>query len=218
MSGPGKQESHPSDDDLLRILAGVELGAEDQREAAATALFERWHGRVWTWCRRVLADDDQAADVAQEVFTELLHNASRYASSGRFGAWLYVVTRNRCLNERKRSARLAGADLRERFAAVQGRDRVADDPAVGAARGEIAEYVRRACHEQLTPREQEVIWLRYRWGLKVDEIRTVLGLENASGARTHLRTAERKLRRALAGLQEHPDGESTRKGDGSWTN
>jgi len=189
------------DDELVRALA--EAGGSNPRgRRAAGLLFERWHGKVWAWCRRVMDDDDLAGEIAQEVFVELLRRVPAYAERGRFGAWLYVLARNRCLNERKRRARFAEEELGEIFAEAP----APNDPVDAAGRVEMDERVRRACHQHLSAREQEVIWLRYSWGMKVNEITERLGLTNASGARTHLRTAEQKLRRALGGLRAELDG------------
>jgi len=194
------------DEELLRALAEGGGSTSGGRRAAGL-LFERWHGKVWAWCRRVLDDDDLAGEVAQEVFVELLRGAHAYSDRGRFGAWLYVLARNRCLNERKRRARFAEEELGEIFAEAP----APDDPAAAAGRQEMDDRVRRACHEHLSPREQEVIWLRYSWGMKVNEITSHLGLTNASGARTHLRTAEQKLRRVLGGLRAELGGRLPRR-------
>lgn len=53
------------------------------------------------------------------------------------------------------------------------------------------------CEEELNPREQAVIHLRFVWQMSIRQINQLLELENRSGARTHLTTAMRKLRRAV---------------------
>ena len=49
----------------------------------------------------------------------------------------------------------------------------------------------------LEPEEQKVIWLRCFDRMPVEEITRVLGIESASGARSVLQRARRKLRAAL---------------------
>jgi RNA polymerase sigma-70 factor (ECF subfamily) len=190
-----------SDDALYATLRD---GAADAaaRRSAFEALFDRWHGKVFAWCKRVLGDSERAADRTQEVFVDLLEKPLPYARRRRFGAWLYVLVRNRCLNDVKREARRSTDELERLFADLAANE---DNPLDAAGRSETAERVRRACAEVLDAREQEIVYLRYHWGLKIHEITSTLGLENASGARTYLRNAEQKLRKALHGLREGRD-------------
>jgi DNA-directed RNA polymerase specialized sigma subunit len=75
------------------------------------------------------------------------------------------------------------------------------DPQAEVESAEIADRIDEVCRERLNEIEQQVVTLRYRWGMKVDEITRALALTNASGARTHLRNAEAKLRRHLKTLR-----------------
>jgi RNA polymerase sigma-70 factor (ECF subfamily) len=188
------------DDALYARLRDESVGAAAKRQAFEI-LFDRWYDKVHAWCRRVLGDPERAADRTQEVFVDLLEKPLPYAGRKRFGSWLYVLVRNRCLNDAKREARKVGGEFETLFAAISADER---DPSEAAGERERAEQVRRACATALDPREQEIVYLRYHWGLKVDEITERLGLENASGARTYLRNAEAKLRKALEGLREAP--------------
>jgi RNA polymerase sigma-70 factor (ECF subfamily) len=195
--GPG---ADASDDELYLMLRDASAPAADRRRAFEI-LFDRWYDKVHAWCRKVLGDPDRAADRAQEVFVDLLEKPLPFGGRKRFGSWLYVIARNRCLNEVKRESRRAGGDLERLFAEIPTDER---DPAEAAVESERSARVRRACATALDAREQEIVYLRYHWGLKVDEITERLRLENASGARTYLRNAEAKLRKALAAMRERP--------------
>lgn len=173
------------------------------RHRALELLFERYHRRAFHWCARVLGDDELAADAVNDIFLDLLQRTRPYEPRQRFGAWLYVTARNRCLNVlRRRRHEASGDDPLERALARVVGD---DDPHRDAERAELDRRLREACRAVLTAREQEVVHLRYVVGLKVDQITSLLGLENASGARTHLRAAEQKLRRALREWSDAPD-------------
>ena len=191
------------DDDALYERLRDESAGAAARRRAFELLFDRWYDKVYAWCRRVLGDPERAADRTQEVFVDLLEKRLPYAGRKRFGSWLYVLVRNRCLNDAKREARKVGGEFETLFAAIPVDER---DPLEAAGARERAERVRRACASALDPREQEIVYLRYHWGLKVDEITERLGLENASGARTYLRNAEAKLRKALHWVREEPEG------------
>jgi RNA polymerase sigma factor (sigma-70 family) len=198
------------DDDALYaiVAAGVRTPQADtapvagrapatDRQRALELLFERYHRRAFHWCLRVLGDDELAADAVNDIFLDLLQRTRPYQPRQRFGAWLYVTARNRCLNVlRRRHREDLGDDPLERALALVAAD---DDPHRDAERAELDRHLQEACRRLLSPREQEVVHLRYVVGLRVDEITSLLGLGNASGARTHLRAAEQKLRRALGG-------------------
>ncbi len=197
-------DSAKTDDELLAVLArwraeGKPAAGERRACRAFEILFERYHRKVHAWCGRVLGDADRAAEVTQSVFLDLWNEELPYAERRRFASWLYVLSRNRCLNLAKREARFAPADAHELL-----EEAIAPDanPQQDAERAESRRAVREACRRALTEREHEVIYLRHHWGLSVDAITKTLGLDNASGARTFLRTAEKKLRRALEGLRE----------------
>jgi RNA polymerase sigma-70 factor (ECF subfamily) len=190
-----------TDDDLFAQLR--EGAKADERRQAGEVLVRRYRSKVFGWCLRFLGNEESAADITQEVFLALLENPRRYAARNRFGAWLYVVTRNRCYNAIRDGKGDRLTELDETLAETL---RAASDPVAEAERGEIAQQVQQACACELAPREQAIVHLRYHWGLKMREITSLLRLENASGARTYLRTAEKKLRRALGSLyrEMHP--------------
>jgi RNA polymerase sigma-70 factor (ECF subfamily) len=185
-----------SDEALFALVRadGVGGSGDPAARAALEELFDRYHARVHTWCARMLGDDALADDATQEIFMRMLLRPVPYREHDSFGAWLYVVTRNHCLNARRRRNREVEGD------ATAWLERALDtgrDPAAAAVSGDRDEIIRRVCTEVLTALEQEVVYLRYHWGLRVREIGDRLGLENVSGARTHLATATRKVREAL---------------------
>ena len=64
------------------------------------ALYSRYSRSVWRRARRILADDDAAKDVTQEVFLRAMAVDATYAFEARpIPAWLYGVTTNLCLNK-----------------------------------------------------------------------------------------------------------------------
>ncbi len=182
-----------SDDDLVGVVQDRARGAED-RHAALVTLFERHHGRVYEHCRRLLQDSGLARDATQEIFLKLLEKPIVYRKGSRFRSWLYILVRNHCFNVlRRRRWEIQGSEGENWLRHLED----PTDPQKEYRRGELAELVRRICAERLTPREQEVIHLRFAWGLRLKQIDEFLGLENVSGSRTHLATALRKLRTAF---------------------
>jgi len=79
----------PGDDDELTALAGRVRGGN---AAAFDELARRVRDRVRQWARRVVADDDDAEDVAQLVLVQLHQRIGEFEGRSRFATWLYRVT------------------------------------------------------------------------------------------------------------------------------
>lgn len=85
----------------LRLMARVREGDED----AFQELVEAHQQRVVATCARMLGDDTEAEDVAQQVFIRIWKNASRWEPTAKFTTWLYTILRNLVFNECRRRSR-----------------------------------------------------------------------------------------------------------------
>ncbi len=178
------------------LIPEAELVATAQAEAnldsgrdAASELLGRYTTHVYRWCRRYQPDSDLARDMAQEVLMNAYRKLGSFSGRSRFSSWLFMLTRNRCLDELRRLS-LPVVEWDERLG-------LADPTANAAAAAERQDADRallRRLAKRLTAEEQEAIWLRYVEGVNVDEITVVLGLAGATGARGLLQGARRKLR------------------------
>jgi len=197
--GPSQhQYTQASDDELFDLLRSVaEPGRASDQIQAFEVLFQRYHAKVFHWCRRFVTDEQLAEDVAQKVFLELFERAPRSEKIKRFGPWLYVVTRSRCLNALRSRRRERSEELSPELLEYLQAD---DNPLQDSENRELRARIDEVCAKHLKALEQEVVHLRYTLGFKVAEITALLDLKNASGARTHLRSAENKLRRHLGNL------------------
>lgn len=95
-----------------------------QRDADAFAeLVNRHGGMVYGACRRVLRDDHEAQDAAQESFTELMRARSAVTTS--LAGWLYTVAVRRSLDRIRQSRRRR---LREESYAARAGAAIEADP------------------------------------------------------------------------------------------
>ncbi|HKW13030.1 MAG TPA: sigma-70 family RNA polymerase sigma factor, partial [Candidatus Krumholzibacteria bacterium] len=107
-----------------------------------------------------------------------------------FSSWLFVIARNRCYNEMRNDARRGDVDLETIESDEVSIDERIEKEIQGRRLTEAAARV-------LDTTEQRAIWLRYLERMPVDEITTVLNLDQKTGARAVLQRARRKLRSAL---------------------
>lgn len=184
MTGP----SHDDLDDEALIRAHL----TDPSGGWAEVLVERWQDRVYQWAYRVVRDHDAALDVAQDALLSMYRTLPDYQPQGRFGAWLFTIVHNRARSAVRRRPLVQDSEV--------DLDSLVSHERSPEARHEDNERARRvddAIRTHLEPIERAALWLRAFEGLAVEDISSMLGFRNSTGARGVLQTARRKLRRAL---------------------
>lgn len=191
-------------DDALLLRIRQRPHSSGAREAA-TALLLHYRGHVYQWCYRYVHNHERALDLAQEVLLETYQALPSFRSQASFSSWLFAITRNRCVSALRRLSRAQTVDCDLELLPDE-----RDTPDRELERQEQRDLVLKTMRETLAPHEQEALCLRIFDQLPVDTITELLGLETASGARSVLQNARRKLRAALApwnpALGEGPDG------------
>jgi RNA polymerase sigma-70 factor (ECF subfamily) len=156
---------------------------------AFETLFRTEYARVVAIAHRVLADEAEAEDVAQDVFVSFYRAHPADASYG--PAWLHAAAAHAALNA------LRGRDRRARREATQAMPidvAAVDDPAEIVTASETRDEVR-AVLARLPERSAAMLALRYA-GLSYAEIAAALDVR-ASSVGTLLRRAEDAFRREL---------------------
>jgi RNA polymerase sigma factor (sigma-70 family) len=77
-----------------RLVEQVRAGSEPAFEA----LFDRHHGSVLAFCRRMLRSPAEADDAAQQTFIAAYYDLTRSERPIVVRPWLYAIARHRCLN------------------------------------------------------------------------------------------------------------------------
>ena len=186
-------------DDCAHMSAESD-GALAARAAAGEArafatLVERHYDRIYRVGARVLGDEDDAADLAQDVCVGLVARLASYRGESRFTTWLYRVVVNAARDRLRRD----GARRRNERAFAE------IDILTRAARAE---------------REDEAIWLRQVLGALTDDLRTTVilvieeGLRHAEAAEVlgvsestvswRMHEARKRLRALVAGSEVKP--------------
>jgi len=87
-----------SDADLMLAVKTGDLRAFE-------SLVERHQFRVIGTVAKMLGDEVEAEDIAQQVFVRVWKSAGRYEPSAKFTTWLLTITRNLVFNEMRRRNR-----------------------------------------------------------------------------------------------------------------
>ena len=97
----GDRDLTALDDEALAALAARE-GSDG---VAFSALVERFRERVWRVCWRLMGDEHDAQDAAQEVFVRLFFDRGKFAGRSRYATWLHGVAIRTCLTLRRSRSR-----------------------------------------------------------------------------------------------------------------
>src|SRR5437763_15117846 len=84
-------------DDMARLAAG--------HEAALNDLMSRHAERLFNYLLRVLQNETEAADVAQEAFVRVYLNRAKFRTRSKFSTWLYAIATNLARDLQRRRLR-----------------------------------------------------------------------------------------------------------------
>jgi RNA polymerase sigma-70 factor (ECF subfamily) len=186
--------------------ADVGLSALAERARAGnTAAFEQivilTQRKVLMTAWRLLGNQDDARDAAQEVFLRAFKYLNSYRADQDFAGWLYRITINVCRDAGRKRGQIAFTSFEDER--DQGFDAAASGENLEAAliRAEQRALVADAL-ETLTKKEREALILRDLEGLPTDEVARLLGTSpptvrsQVSAARAKIKQFhERLLRR-----------------------
>jgi RNA polymerase sigma-70 factor, ECF subfamily len=68
-----------------------------------TDLVRRYQDRIYSLCRYMIGDADDARDAAQDVFVKVYGSLKRYRPDSSVYTWLYRIAVNTCLDYRKKA-------------------------------------------------------------------------------------------------------------------
>ncbi len=80
-----------SDDQLLDML-------RSGKETAFTAIYERYWSVIYAQVLKMTHDEENARDLAQEVFTTLWMQSATISHNSNLAGYLYTIARNKVLN------------------------------------------------------------------------------------------------------------------------
>ena len=150
-----RPETQASDGDIVRaVLAG-------DRDRYAQ-LVERYRDRYARYAARMLGSRDAAEDAVQDAFVRAYDQLAQCRDPNKFVGWFFLILRNRCFAERRRSRSEASLDAAAGVAA-------ADRTDGGAETAERRRALQLALLE-LTPDQREVFVLKHIEGLSYGEI------------------------------------------------
>ncbi len=167
-----------------------QLAAEAAREGsdgpAFVALVERFRQRVWRICFRLLGNEQDASDAAQEVFLRLFTHRTKFEGRSKYGTWVHAIAVRTCLTFRRgRGRRRSHEDTvsHERWEMEQ--------PTQEASRPGLAIDLMRML-ETLDEEDRAMLILKYAESYDYEELSEIFGL-SVSACKMRLLRAREKL-------------------------
>lgn len=180
--------SHAREDELLAVRC--QLG----ERAAFDELIRRWNDPIWRYLRRLSGSDDDAREMAQDVWLRVVRGIARLRDGSRLRAWLFGIAR-----------RVAMDRLRHQYATPPAADvdvlDLADDGSPDSSEEDL-EALQQGL-DRLPVVEREALTLFYLRELSMAEAADVLGVPIGT-MKSRLFRARHQLRRALASIQGDP--------------
>lgn len=185
-----------SDEDAedIRLMGLVSAGRSDAFEQ----LVERHQRLVVGTVARMLGNNSDAEDIAQQVFVRVWKNASRYVPRARFTTWLLTITRNLVFNELRRRSRHSQVSLQTE---VDEEERPLKDertlaPDASLLEQELQQAIEAAIASLPETQRMAVVLRRYEQ-LSYEEIAEILE-QSVSAVKSLLFRARTELRTSLS--------------------
>jgi RNA polymerase sigma-70 factor (ECF subfamily) len=180
-----------ADADLEALVAAARSGDR----AAFDTLVRRTYADVYTLAFRLVSDEDDAVDVAQEAYLRAYRALPGFRGDARFTTWLYRITANCAVTHRSRRRRHRHQPIPDDLVLVDLSHGA--DPVGEAERADVRTGLEAALAE-LPPKLRAVVVLRDVYGLPHDAIAAELGISE-SAAKVRLHRARRRLKERLYG-------------------
>jgi RNA polymerase sigma-70 factor (ECF subfamily) len=187
----GLRVKEPADEGPAASLRLVIERAQSGDRPAFDQLIILYQRKVVSTAWRVLGNQDDALDAAQEVFIKLHRYLHTFRVDQDFSAWLYRLIVNACHDTRKRRPRhISLEEERERGALDSLRS---TDDVEAAAMVAEDESIIAAALETLSEKERAALVLRDLEGLATDEVAKILG-SSATTVRSQICSARAKIK------------------------
>lgn len=156
--------------------------------------------RIYALCRRMMGNDQDALDAAQESFVKMYLNIGQFARKSNFSTWAYRIAVNTCLDLlRKKQSRPSQSldQLKDAGLSPEKPTHSAESQVLRELDNQrLAQAI-----DSLEENQRAVIVLRDIQGLSYGEISSVLNI-NLNTCKSRISRARQNLRKKLTGREE----------------
>jgi RNA polymerase sigma-70 factor (ECF subfamily) len=165
------------------------LGAGQYRDAFGL-LLARYQHKVFRLSWSMLGDQTAAEEMAQDVFLQIWRVLPGYRGEASLSTWIYAITRNRCLTQRKKQRENRVTSFEEPGVLRAAEARLAT-PERPSNELDVAALI-----WQLPPQYRQTLTLFYLEEKSYEEVSALLGLPVGT-VKTYLHRARKQLAASL---------------------
>ena len=176
--------------DESQLIASAQKG----NARAVEQLLEHYYDYIFSICRKVTGNVDDANEATQETLIKVVRNILSFKSTAKFSTWVYRIATNAALDEIRKKNRRPTSEFNEDTVVPQTtknlEDSLIDNIDINNALQNLPEEFR------------IVLVLRDQLGTSYEEISEILGV--ASGTvKSRIARARQKMKEELLGNKSH---------------
>ncbi|OUL56111.1 sigma-70 family RNA polymerase sigma factor [Pseudoalteromonas ulvae] len=130
------------------------------------------------YCARLLNDQHEGEDAAQEVLIKILLNLKSFEWQQSFRSWMYKIAHNECIDRIRKNSRVSFDD-----------EFNLEDIHI-ESKPQDMQHLLASIMEQLSWLDRNIMLLRYRSGLEFSEIAQIVGLKLSAVKMRHTRVLD----------------------------
>lgn len=162
-----------------------------------------YQDRVYSHCRFLSNNPDDAQDLAQDVFVHAFKGIKSFRNEADFGTWLHRIAVNQWINYQRKNKKVIAFSLDEPMQTKDGevyRELAAVDEDISEIieKSELREIVGKALN-QILPEYKTVLILRELEGYNYEEIAKILGCSLGT-VKSRINRGRKALKQELAAL------------------
>jgi RNA polymerase sigma-70 factor (ECF subfamily) len=158
-------------------------------EKAFRLIVEEYQHMIYTLSFRLLCNEEEAKDVAQETFVRVWLNLSKYNPEMKFSTWIYTIATNLCLDKLKSPRKIIYNELTDMVNTNLLSTECADKQLLNNELGELILTLT----DSLSPKQKVVFTLNCLEELDVDEIVEITGF-TPENIKSNLFLAKKNIR------------------------
>jgi RNA polymerase sigma-70 factor (ECF subfamily) len=170
---------------------------ESNNSAFMGELFNRYTHLVYGSCMKYLKNGEEAEESVMEIFEKLLLNAYKYKVDY-FKSWLFIVTKNHCLqklNQKNRKVPLEGAEYNSDFMEFQPEIHLNDESELDNKTNQLKPAI-----NQLKEEQKICVELFYLENKSYKEIADITGF-NIKNVKSFIQNGKRNLKNILSTIR-----------------
>lgn len=184
---------------ITSLIEKAQTGSLD----AFGELVLNYQDRVYSHCRFLSGNSDDAKDLAQDVFVQAFKGIKSFRNDADFGTWLHRIAVNQWINYQRKNKKVVTFSLDEPLQTKDGevyRELAASEENISAIieQGELKEIISKAL-DRLLPEFKTALILREIEGYNYEEIAKMLGCSLGT-VKSRINRGRKALKQELAAV------------------